>query len=241
MPGYTGTDNLEVMADAINYNDFLLSLIRNNVLAGKRILDFGAGIATFSKALTAEGFNICCLEPDAKQAQLIKVAGLPVATSLEEIDDSSIDFIYSLNVLEHIEGDVITLKALHDKLQPDGRILIYVPAFQILYSSMDRKVGHFRRYKKRDLIEKMHAAEFTVTSACYIDSLGFFASLLFRLVGDSSGNVNRKALIFYDRLIFPLSRWCDSFCGPFFGKNVVVIAEKASGSCKTHSAIWEKT
>jgi SAM-dependent methyltransferase len=227
MQTYTGTDNLEVMEEAVNYNEFLLSLIRNCVSVDDHILDFGAGIGTFAKALSGEGYKISCLEPDATQARLINAAGVPVATRLDDIDDESLDVIYSLNVLEHIEEDGAILTALHGKLRPGGRILIYVPAFHLLYSSMDRKVGHVRRYTRSGAIAKLRAARFENISACYADSIGFFASLLFRLIGNSEGNINRKALVFYDRLVFPFSRLCDRFLNRILGKNIVATASKS--------------
>lgn len=226
MSEYTGTDNLEVMADAINYNDFLSSLVLKHARKNESIVDFGSGIGTFAREIAKNGFRVHCIEPDAKQAAMIAAAGMPVSTSIEEIPDGSIDYLYTLNVLEHIENDVDALRQLHRKLKPGGKILIYVPAFQVLFSSMDRKVGHFRRYTKHDLTAKLRNTKFNIVSARYVDSIGFFASLYFRFAGNDSGSLNHKALIFYDRVVFPISRVCDVILSPFFGKNVVVFAQK---------------
>src|SRR5215475_3171635 len=51
-----------------------------------------------------------------------------------------------INVLEHIEDDETELKTIFNALAPGGRILIFVPALPFLMSSMDRGLGHFRRY-----------------------------------------------------------------------------------------------
>ena len=45
---YSGTENLEVMSEAINYNAYLTHLVFSHVKATDSILDFGAGIGTFS-------------------------------------------------------------------------------------------------------------------------------------------------------------------------------------------------
>lgn len=226
MSEYTGTDNLEVMADAINYNNYLSSLVLSHARKNEAIVDFGSGIGTFARGLASQGYRVHCIEPDAKQAAMIAAAGLPVSTSVDELADGSVDYLYTLNVLEHIEDDTAALRQLHKKLKPGGKMLIYVPAFQVLFSSMDRKVGHFRRYTKRDLTDKLRAANFDVLSARYVDSIGFFASLYFRFAGNDSGTLNHKALIFYDRIVFPISRMCDAVLSPLFGKNVVVTAKK---------------
>ena len=149
---YTGTDNLEVMQKAENYNGFLVSLImlQQPPIAGK-MLDIGAGIGLFAEAILQKGYNIHCVEPDARQASVLESKGLTVNASIDEIADESFDFIYAFNVLEHIENDRQELGLWAKKLKQGGKLLIYVPAFNLLYSSMDKKVGHFRRYRRRQL------------------------------------------------------------------------------------------
>ncbi|MGI9264633.1 MAG: class I SAM-dependent methyltransferase, partial [Gammaproteobacteria bacterium] len=111
-------------------------------------------------------------------------------------------------------------------LRPGGRLLLYVPAFNVLFSSMDRKVGHFRRYRRRQLVALAGAAGFTVEQGRYVDSLGFLAALLYRFVGGDSGDINRRSLAVYDRFVFPLSRLLDTILWPFAGKNLLVTAAK---------------
>jgi SAM-dependent methyltransferase len=226
MNDYTGTDNLEIMAAAIKYNNYLTNLILTNARSGDKILDIGAGIGTFAKRLHDKGHNISCFEPDQLQSEVIESNGLLVARSMDEIETDSLDFMYSFNVLEHIEDDVSALKQWLTLLKPGGKMLIYVPAFQFLYSSMDEKVGHFRRYKKSELIQKSKLAGFNVVSAEYVDSLGFFASVVYKYLNSGSGDINSSALVFYDRFIFPISRVLDSLFNSMLGKNVFLIVER---------------
>lgn len=226
MSEYSGTENLEVMAEAVNYNAFLMSLIRNEARSGEVLLDFGAGIGTFAKALASDGHQVLCIEPDQRQRERIVQAGLPAFADISCLPDQSVDLLYSLNVLEHIEDDVAVLRTCHEKMKPGGRILIYVPAFPVLYSSMDKLVGHCRRYTRSDLAEKMRLAGFEVFRNEYVDSAGFLASLLFKVFGSDSGVINRGALIAYDRYAFPVSRWMDKLFKRLFGKNVLLIARR---------------
>jgi SAM-dependent methyltransferase len=166
------------------------------------------------------------VESDSAQASAISRHQIKAVTDLDMLGNSSIDYVYTLNVLEHIESDFAALQEIYSKIKPGGRILIYVPAFQCLFSSMDKKVGHWRRYTKRTLVPLVKAAGFELERASYVDSLGFFASYLYKYIGDSSGSLNPKAVYIYDRYIFPLSRLLDRLVGHWFGKNLVLLAHK---------------
>ncbi len=226
MNNYTGTDNLEIMVAAVNYNKFLMNLILDHMHPAIKVLDIGAGIGTFAKKVHDEGYDVLCFEPDTNQSKYIKSNGLAVSKSIEEIETSSIDFIYSLNVLEHIGADVDALRKWFALLKPGGRMLIYVPAFQLLYSSMDKKVGHFRRYNKKELRQKTKKAGFNIVSARYVDSIGFLASILYKFINIASGDLNLRALVFYDRFLFPISKILDFFIHPIVGKNLLMIVER---------------
>jgi len=54
------------MVEAVNYNAFLVSLIRGEACAGEAIVDFGAGIGTFAKALAMDGHSVRCIEPEER-------------------------------------------------------------------------------------------------------------------------------------------------------------------------------
>lgn len=223
---YSGTDNLEIMNEAINYNLFLRGFIKSNLQNSDRVLDIGAGIGTFAKELSLDGYMIDCIEPDLIQLGIIRSLGLRGFQALTEIEDLSIDSAYSINVLEHIEDDTEFLKEIWRKLKVGSPLIIYVPALQMLYSSMDLKVGHFRRYSRKHLIRALIQSGFVVENAKYVDSLGFFASLIYKIWGDKNGNINRSMLIMFDRFFFPMSLFLDKLTGYFFGKNLMVVARK---------------
>lgn len=230
---YSGTDNLEVMTEARNYNACLSRLVERHIAGAKSIVDFGAGIGTFARPIHSSGRDVTAVEPDEQQRRIISALGIRALPDISSVPDGWADAIYTVNVLEHIEDDVSALRDLHAKLKPSGRVFIYVPAFQVLYSSMDRKVGHFRRYDRAELVSKAVEAGFHVRDARYVDSLGFLASLLYKWMGNDSGDINRQALKTYDRFVFPLSRIIDTVSSRWFGKNLCLLAEKSvpSANC----------
>jgi SAM-dependent methyltransferase len=223
---YTGVDNLEVMQEAVNYNRYLLDTVLEHAPATGKVMDFGAGSGQFAAPLSKRGLDIVALEPDADLRQRLAQQGLKTAASLQHVADNSLHYVYSLNVLEHIEDDVGALRELYNKLVPGARLLIYVPAFPVLYTSMDAKVGHIRRYTRGSLLKAVGAAGFRVHRASYADCLGFVATLAFKYSGNASGDVNRTALKLYDRAIFPLSRLLDLLARRWIGKNLLLLASK---------------
>jgi SAM-dependent methyltransferase len=223
---YTGIDNLEVMQEAVNYNRYLLETVRRLAPREGKVLDFGAGNGQFAAPLSQQGMDITALEPDQLLQQRLRAQGLRVVGSLNEVPDESLDYIYTLNVLEHIEDDVAALRGLHAKLTSNGRLLIYVPAFPLLYTSMDAKVGHVRRYTRGVLTARVTAAGFRIERAAYADFIGFFATLVFKVVGNKNGHVNPAALKLYDRAVFPLSRVMDAAMQRWLGKNLLLLVSK---------------
>jgi SAM-dependent methyltransferase len=223
---YAGRENLEVMQEAENYNRYLLSLISHHVQPDGRVADFGAGVGTLAVPLRERGVDVLCVEPDTALQGELRRAGLRVCGDLGGVADAGLDLIYTFNVLEHIADDRGTLRTLAKKLKPGGKLLIYVPAFAVLFTAMDRKVGHLRRYRRAPLTTLVRDAGLKVDEARYVDSLGFFATLAYRALGRADGSIDRRALRAYDRLVFPLSRVCDRLLSPCVGKNLVVVASK---------------
>jgi SAM-dependent methyltransferase len=223
---YSGIDNLEVMAEAENYNRYLLMLVLRHAPHAERVLDFGAGSGQFAVPLAHLGMNVTALEPDDSLRARIASRGLAAVAAPEQLADGDFAYVYTLNVLEHIPDDVAALRQIHTKLAPGGRLLVYVPAFPMLYTGMDAKVGHVRRYTRRSLTAAATAAGFTIDRCTYVDSLGFFATLLFKAIGDGSGSINRTALRLYDRLVFPVSKVVDVLMRRWLGKNLLLVARR---------------
>jgi 2-polyprenyl-3-methyl-5-hydroxy-6-metoxy-1,4-benzoquinol methylase len=222
---YSGVENLEAMEEAVNYNGFLLNTLKRH-LSGDDVLDFGAGGGAFALPLKADGVDVRCVEPDERLRGRLAASELETYADIAEVDLASVDCVYTMNVLEHIEDDRAMLGDIHDKIRPGGRLIIYVPAFNILYGKMDELVGHFRRYRRDDLVEKVKAVGFAVEKARYVDSLGFFAALVFRWLGNDSGVISPRSVKLYDRLLFPLSRVLDHIVFGSFGKNLLVVATR---------------
>lgn len=224
---YSGSDVLEIMAEAVKYNSFLTNEVLSHAPKFGHVLDFGAGIGTFSAPVAKLGLQVTCVEyDDGQRAKIKELHGLASVKRIEDVADTSIDYVFTLNVLEHIEDDVKALKQLYRVLKPGGRLYVFVPAYQLLYSEFDRRIGHYRRYHKAGLVRAVAKADFKEIEARYHDSLGFAAALAYKLVSKQDGKVSPSTVGIYDRYVFPLSRVLDIAASPFIGKNVGLTARK---------------
>jgi SAM-dependent methyltransferase len=224
---YTGTSTLEVLHEAVRYNTFLVDELVKFADGRAPLLDFGAGIGYFALRLRERGIVADGVEPDKNQLQRLKDDGLTAYDGLEALGGKTYARIYTLNVLEHIEADRKALSDLRDRLTQDGKLFIYVPAFMLLYTEFDKEVGHFRRYTKKELVEKVAGAGFAIERVGYVDSLGFFAWLLMKCLPKKKEGLNPGAVAFYDRYGFPLSRLIDRITGGVIGKNLLLVAKKS--------------
>ncbi len=222
-----GGENLEVMANAHNYNRHLRDLVRRYSFGAHSVVDFGAGIGTFSTCLELPPENIHCVETEPLSRHEILNKGFNVYADVTELPAGSMPYIFSLNVLEHIENDAAALQDLHRTLEPGGCLFIYVPAFQILYTSMDAHVGHYRRYRITSLVDCVTQAGFVVEESAYTDALGFFATLVFKFFDKPEpAPLNPRLVEIYDRFVFPISRLLSIPLAKILGKNVFVVARK---------------
>ncbi len=125
-------------------------------------------------------FKLFAFEPSANMYALLKNRFKNV-DNIETFNDyfnSEIDLsedintILYINVLEHIEMDKEELISSYKKLNTGGRVIVFVPALQFLYSSLDEQLGHYRRYNKNRLTTLLEGAGFQVEKVKYFDLAG---------------------------------------------------------------------
>lgn len=155
---------LDHLSDAGNYNRWIFDAIRPHLRG--RVLEVGCGTGTFSTLIagTADHLTAIDLDPDFVLQAQRRLEPLGNAVALQgdatrSLPEDAFDTVVMLDVLEHIEDDGAMLRALAARLTPGGRIVLKVPAIEALHNSMDRAVGHHRRYSKTALRDAARRAE----------------------------------------------------------------------------------
>jgi SAM-dependent methyltransferase len=229
---YVGHDELVVLDKAVNYNrhiarQFASALPPEGSAHSPVVVDFGAGIGSISRWFRElTGISPVAVELDPQQRRFLGDRGLVALPTLDGLPDGSVDFVFSSNVFEHIENDLEVLQHVHRKLRSGGRVAMWVPAFPVLWTPLDDRVGHFRRYTTATARTLMTTAGFSCRSCHYQDSVGFLMALLFRFFGNKEGRLDEAAVRLFDRWLFPCSQKLDAICSRLFGKNILVVAVK---------------
>lgn len=161
--------------------DFFAKLIRQigDTNQNGTILDVGSGDAWFAAQLfNRKDFTgtITCWDKgydDEQHAQIktnLTTLGLShISTQPKE----KFDLILMLDVLEHVEEDELFLKNIIDhNLNPNGALLISVPAWPFLFGKHDRKLQHLRRYIPGEITKMVRRANGQI-----IKKGGLFSSL----------------------------------------------------------------
>lgn len=228
---YTGNDVLDVMSlYAKNRNklieNFITKYFKINQDSTLKLLEFGAGTGEFiNRFKKYSKINTYTVELDENYYKKLAENH----NSFKNINDLStnVDAVFSIDVMEHIENDVDALKDIYNKLESKGHLLIYVPARPELYSNFDKSIGHFRRYKKKELVNKVKEAGFTVKYCRYQDFLGYFAAYYNVMFSKNDATLNKKAVAVYDKFIVPTSNVVEKIMvKPFIGKNIILLATK---------------
>lgn len=177
------------------------------------ILEIGSGIGTYSEKLINDFPTSKIVLSDISEnyvEDLKKRFVLPNVESVifdlnnkvhfQRVGKNKFDTIIALNVIEHIEDDYVALDFIYEMLKQNGKALILVPAHQSLYNNIDRKVGHYRRYSKKTLLELIDKTNFQIDDVYFYNASGILGWIL-------SGNILQKDEIeedtytIYDKMI----------------------------------------
>ena len=228
---YFGKD-LEAMSFARRYHEWIASEF--SLFVGNRIAEVGAGIGDFTPLIYTDSVaQLVAFEPSQNLYPTLEINTSNMARVEcvnrcfgDEIERfrNHFDTVLYVNVLEHIEDDQGELAVAWESLKPGGHLCIFVPALAWLFSELDTQVGHFRRYSKRELEEKLTKASFEILKSRYFDIAGivpwYVAFVLLKRT------ITADKVSIYDRWIVPIMRPLESLITPPLGKNLLVVGRK---------------
>ncbi len=230
---YQGTEVLEVLEGAKNYNAWIASAIEPHLI--DPILEIGSGIGNISeyflkRDLTVSDIDGALVERfriNHSRVKNIKFRTLDIENEPRDVLRNSYKSIFAVNVLEHIEDDEKALKNMFRLLAKNGKLILLVPAKEKAYTDLDKKLGHFRRYEKNDLRSKVVRAGFEIDELYFFNFVGLFSWIIREKVDNSSGDLKPTHVAIFDKIV-PVLRFIEKRSRPFLGISLIVVATKKS-------------
>jgi len=174
----------------VHRNNILIEII-NRYSNGNSFFDIGGGNGYVAKKLQENGFDAFLIEPGLEgivNAQKRGVRKLINSTFQEAcFKPNTLYNVGLFDVLEHIEDQDKILNDIYNVLTQDGMMFLTVPAFNLLWSDEDDYAGHFKRYRRNELVEIVRNHGFEVIYSTYFFSFLFFPILFFRAIPSKIG------------------------------------------------------
>src|SRR5579872_603085 len=137
--------------------------------------------------------------------------------------DESFDTVLCLNVLEYVADPAETLALLSKTLKPGGDMVILVPQGHALYGSVDRSMGHKRRFERAELFPLVHDAGLKVETVRNLNKISAPSWRLYsRVLGAS--HINKFTLKLFDKTVW-FWRRVDGLL-PWRGLSLILVARK---------------
>jgi SAM-dependent methyltransferase len=167
-----GSHILHSLERAQHFNRWMAEAIAPQV--GARVLEIGAGIGNITTWLLPRDLY---LASDINPSYLDYLRNFALGRPYLKVDridledpacfarwEGQFDTVVCLNVLEHVRDPLRALTNMFRVLSPGGRLVLYVPQGQGLYSTLDEVLGHRCRYDRPMLERELAATGFVLQS-----------------------------------------------------------------------------
>lgn len=226
------------------------AILKSETLENKTCLEIGYGAGDMLMMFARMGLRTYGYDfsPIAYQSAKKRVTNnIKLFEQEHDIGNNAYDYLMAFEVLEHIQDDEMALEKFGSYLRENGHIIISVPAHMSKWGNSDIGAGHYRRYEKDELKEKLKSAKF---NPIYFWSYSYPLTLALDLVLNKSyaqnieakkkmqreelskeSGVKRKNTIFNqivssDVLLFPFYMLQNFFLTSDLGSGYIVFAEK---------------
>jgi SAM-dependent methyltransferase len=227
-----GKSTLEVLEFAKNYNKWIATKILP--FLSEPVLEIGAGTGNITE-FVLQVKHVFITDYDKKLLTFLKkkfnkkknlsIYSLDIENAILKTHRNYFSSIYAVNVLEHIKNDEKALCNIRSMLKPGGRIVLLVPAKKAAYTRLDKELGHFRRYEKKELLEKLQRSGYAVEKIEFFNIVG-----LISWFARDKIDADHTKLKFYQIALFegiiPVLRTVESLIKVPIGISLIVVGRK---------------
>ena len=218
------------------YLSWLARLVRPHL--GDKVLELGAGIGNLAGRLMGRRVLYVAADKDRLNLHALNNRFLRTPNvSVRRIDpDSAADFesfegsfdtVLCLNVLEYVADPAPVLVSIRRVLAPGGNLVVLVPQSPGLFGSLDRTMGHRRRFRSEELQALLLETGFHAERVWNLNKAGTAPWWIHsRLLG--STRIHKLTLKLFDKTVW-LWRRLDPIL-PWTGLSLVMVAKKRAGA-----------
>ena len=205
---------------------------------GDTVLELGAGIGNLAGRLMSRRLLYVAAEKDPLYLHALRNRFLRTPNvRVQRIDpedasdfDGAFDSVLCLNVLEYVNDPRATIESIRACLNPGGTLVVLTPQHTSLYGTLDRSMGHKRRFERAQLEQLLTAAGFQVQRSYSLNKIGtppwwIYSKLLGRV------NINKVTLKLFDKTVW-LWRRIDPVL-PWPGLSLVLVARRAENAASS--------
>lgn len=137
----------------------------------RTLLEVGCGTGFVLSAVHEAFPRLQLTASDALEEGLAVARSRVPSASFVRVDARDIDYhaefdlACAFDVFEHIQEDALAIERLYAAARPGGGAIVTVPQHPELWSHADDYGHHVRRYRRRELIERMEHAGFAIIRA----------------------------------------------------------------------------
>jgi glycosyltransferase involved in cell wall biosynthesis/phospholipid N-methyltransferase len=229
-----GHSVLDALSFAPKFNRWMADTI--TPYAGQKVLEIGAGMGNMTrqvcpgkKLYLATDINLEYgdhLRNMFRHRPSVQIYKLD-ATMPQDFRPfaEQVDTVVCLNVLEHIEHDGATLQSIRTVLEPGGRLILLVPNDPKAYGTVDKEIGHYRRYTHAHLRQLLIDTGYDVEDILNFNRVSMPA---WKFTGQvrKARTLSRSALRVFDKFVWIWRKIDQSL--PWEPTSIIAIAKRSS-------------
>jgi glycosyltransferase involved in cell wall biosynthesis len=203
---------------------------------GDSVLEVNAGIGNIAGRLMSRRVLYVAAEKDplhlhALRNRFLRTPNVVVQRIDPEVPrdfaamDGCFDTVLCLNVLEYLAEPASALRSLRAALKPGGRIIVLVPQGPGLFGSLDRSMGHKRRYSAEAASQAVESQGFDMERIWGFNKAGAPPWWIYSKVAGSR-RINKLTLKLFDKTVW-FWRRVDSAI-PWRGLSLIMVGRKTA-------------
>jgi SAM-dependent methyltransferase len=227
-----GSHVLHRLSRATRFNRWMADTIRP--FCGERVLEIGSGVGNLTRSLIPRAEYVASdINPLYLQTLENLKDGRPyLSVAYCDVSDlqsfpkagEGYDTVICLNVIEHVADDKAALLNIKSVLRPGGRAIILVPQGLWNFGTLDKALGHQRRYTAESLDRLARQCALRISHLLQFNRIGSVAWYL-------NGKILRRrsfglAQVWLLNLVTPLMRALDSVA-PLPPLSLIAVMEPA--------------